>query len=176
MFLRHKLQKGLLTKDQEPKEEEMNQMSEFINKLEGYADLEVSIIRATKINKVLKAILKVPIIPKEDEFQFKPRSQSLLDKWNKLLASEHGTPVAAAPPTAANGVNEDVKPEVEDAKATPTTTNGTKESSTEEKVEEKAPASQEPVVDSKDEAPKVENAPAPSVEEPAPVFQSDIVS
>lgn len=176
MFLRHKLQKGLLTKEQEPKEEEMKQMSEFISKLEAYADLEVSIIRATKINKVLKAILKVPTIPKEDEFQFKVRSQSLLDKWNKLLASEHGTPIAAAPPTSANGVKEDVKPEVEDAKATPTTTNGTKESSTEEKIEERAPAVQEAVVESKDEAPKVENALAPSIEEPAPVSQASLMS
>ncbi|KAK8049160.1 hypothetical protein PG994_010890 [Apiospora phragmitis] len=61
-------------------------------------DLEVSIIRATKINKVLKAILKLEGIPKEADFQFKPRSQSLLDKWNKILASDTG----AVP---ANGVN-----------------------------------------------------------------------
>jgi hypothetical protein len=168
LFLRHKLQKGLLTKDQEPKEEEMLQMSEYVNKLAGYADLEVSIIRATKINKVLKAILKVPNIPKEDEFQFKPRSQSLLDKWNKLLASE-GTPAATTAPT--NGVNEETKPEVEDAKATPATTNGTKESSAEEKVEETAPAIEEPVVEPKEDAPKVEEAPAPAVEEPVQVNQ-----
>ena len=144
----------------------MKQMSEYVNKLEGYADLEVSIIRATKINKVLKAILKVPTIPKEDEFQFKSRSQSLLDKWNKLLASE-GTPAATTAPI--NGVKEESKPEVEDAKATPTTTNGTKESSAEEKVEEKVPAVEETVAEPKIEAPKVEEAPAPSVEEPVQV-------
>lgn len=102
LFLRHKLQKGLLTRDQEPKEEEMKTMSDYVTKLEGYPDLEVSIIRATKINKVLKAILKLDSIPKEDEFQFKPRSQVLLDKWNKLLAAVDGAPAAAAP---ANGVN-----------------------------------------------------------------------
>lgn len=152
----------------------MKQMSEYVNKLEGYADLEVSIIRATKINKVLKAILKVPTIPKEDEFQFKPRSQSLLDKWNKLLASEQGTPAATTAPT--NGVKEETKPEVEDAKATPTTTNGTKECSADEKVEEKAPAVEEPVAEPpKEEAPKVEEAPAPSVEEPVQVIQTYIL-
>src|SRR6202021_1880941 len=100
LFLRHKLQKGLLTRDQRPKEEEMKQMSEFIGKLEGYADLEVSIIRATKINKVLKAILKLSTIPKEEEFKFKSRSQALLDKWNKLLAVDQDTP---GPPST-NGV------------------------------------------------------------------------
>ncbi|KAH8885174.1 hypothetical protein GQ53DRAFT_370691 [Thozetella sp. PMI_491] len=97
LFLRHKLQKGLLTREQEPKEEEMEMMSEYIGKLESFPDLEVSIIRATKINKVLKAILKLENIPKESEFKFKPRSQVLLDKWNKLLAD--------VPPEAANGVN-----------------------------------------------------------------------
>jgi hypothetical protein len=88
LFLRHKLQKGLLTRDQEPKEAEMKQMSEYVTTLEAFPNLEVSIIRETKINKVLKAILKLENIPKEDEFKFKPRSQVLLDKWNKLLAVE----------------------------------------------------------------------------------------
>ena len=155
----------------------MQQMSEFVNKLEGYADLEVSIIRATKINKVLKAILKLNNIPKEEEFQFKPRSQSLLDKWNKLLASEQGTPVAAAPPTTTNGVKEDSKPEAEDAKATPTaTSNGTKESSAEEKAEEKAPVVEEPVAERKDDAPKIEEAPAPPVEETPKVISHPFVN
>jgi hypothetical protein len=105
LFLRHKLQKGLLTRDQEPKEEEMKFMNDYIAKLEGFPELEVSIIRATKINKVLKAILKLESIPKEAEFDFKNRSQVLLDKWNKLLAD---APAAAPAPTAsaeANGVN-----------------------------------------------------------------------
>ncbi len=98
LFLRHKLQKGLLTRDQEPKPDEMKLMSDYVAKLEGFPDLEVSIIRATQINKVLKAILKLASIPKEDEFRFKTRSQDLLDKWNKLLAVD-------GPPAAVNGVN-----------------------------------------------------------------------
>jgi len=139
LFLRHKLQKGLLTRDQEPKETEMKQMSEFIAKLQGYADLEVSIIRVTKINKVLKAILKLPFIPREEEFQFKERSQELLDKWNKLLATDTPIAIPAAPAASAstNG-NGEATVEVESTKASPTEgTNGTKESSTEEKTEEK---------------------------------------
>ena len=74
----------------------MKTMSEYVTKLETFPDLEVDIIRKTKINKVLKAILKLPSIPRETEFKFKDRSQSLLDKWNKLLADE---------PAPANGVN-----------------------------------------------------------------------
>lgn len=81
----------------------MKQMSEFISKLEGYSELEVSIIRATKINKVLKAIIKLSAIPKEEEFNFKSRSQTLLDKWNKLLAGEQSNPAASA---TTNGTSE----------------------------------------------------------------------
>jgi hypothetical protein len=74
----------------------MQQMSEYVSILEKLKDLEVSIIRATKINKVLKAILKLETIPKEEEFKFKPRSQALLEKWNKLMDGDSGAP---------NGVN-----------------------------------------------------------------------
>ncbi|PMD25162.1 hypothetical protein NA56DRAFT_473079 [Hyaloscypha hepaticicola] len=183
LFLRHKLQKGLLTRDQDPKEEEMKQMSEYVLKLEGYADLEVSIIRATKINKVLKAILKLNTIPKEEDFRFKPRSQTLLDKWNKLLANEQGTPVAA--PAVTNGAATETRTEVEESKASPAEpTNGSKESPTEEKVEEKvqedAPAAKSAVPETKNMPGAVETAPAPSVDEtskesippPAPVETS----
>lgn len=148
----------------------MKQMSEFVSKLEGYADLEVAIIRATKINKVLKAILKLPTIPKEEEFQFKPRSQSLLDKWNKLLATEQVAPAAAATPTSTpttNGVSEPAKAEAEEAKVTPDAsteaTNGTKESPSEARVENKLPVVEEPAPEVKEPV-KVEEAPAPAAE------------
>ncbi|KAM3512933.1 hypothetical protein MY11210_003416 [Beauveria gryllotalpidicola] len=98
-FLRHKLQKGLLSKDTPPIETEMKGMSEYLTALETFTDLEASIIRETKINKVLKAILKMESIPREEEFSFKTRSQGLLDKWNKLLASA----AAAAPAGNTNG-------------------------------------------------------------------------
>ncbi|KAK3330392.1 PWWP domain-containing protein [Apodospora peruviana] len=133
LFLRHKLQKGLLTRDQEPKEDEMKLMSEYIVKLEAFPDLEVSIIRTTKINKVLKAILKLENIPKEQEFKFKERSQVLLDKWNKLLTAD-GAP-AAAPASAdapANGVNGVAKKEVAAAAKEETKTNGFKAAVAEE--------------------------------------------
>lgn len=100
-FLRHKLQKGLLSKDQPPVEAEMEGMSAYLTALENFTELEASIIRETKINKVLKAILKMENIPREEDFAFKKRSQGLLDRWNKLLASA----AAAAPAGNTNGVN-----------------------------------------------------------------------
>lgn len=115
LFLRHKLQKGLLNRDAPPEESQMAQMAEYINKLEGYPDLEVSIIKVTKINKVLKAILKLDAIPKESEFNFKARSSQLLSKWNHILDNAPKEPPAIAAPAApaeVNGLtNGDVKSE-----------------------------------------------------------------
>ncbi|TDZ27022.1 Origin recognition complex subunit 3 [Colletotrichum orbiculare MAFF 240422] len=138
LFLRHKLQKGLLTRDQEPKEDEMKMMSDYITKLESFPDLEGSIIRATKINKVLKAILKLESIPKEEEFHFKSRSSTLLDKWNKILASgDNAGPSTPAPTNGVNGTSGKNAAESKDskeAKETPAAANGAKGDKEGEKV------------------------------------------
>ncbi|KAL1898072.1 hypothetical protein Cpir12675_002091 [Ceratocystis pirilliformis] len=98
-FFRHRLQKSLLTRDVPPKPEDMELMDELLTKLEALPDLEVSIIRATKINKVLRAILKLDSIPRDADFNFKARANDLLGLWNKLLASE----TAASTSHSANG-------------------------------------------------------------------------
>lgn len=66
----------------------MESMSEFISELEGYQDLEASIIRKTKIHKVLKNIIKIASIPLEEKFKFKDRSRDLLAKWNEILTND----------------------------------------------------------------------------------------
>ncbi|KAI9845836.1 MAG: hypothetical protein M1837_004516 [Sclerophora amabilis] len=133
LFLRHKLQKGFLTRDQTPREEEMKTMSDYIGKLESYADLEVSIIRATKINKVLKAVMKLSSIPRDDEFSFKQRSHDLLQTWNRLLSrdAEGGNATGSAPDDepVANGVIKEEKSydEKEDKETEEAEEAGTKE-------------------------------------------------
>lgn len=113
-------------------------MSNFVKKLEEYGDLEVSIIRGTKINKVLKAMIKLDSIPKDEEFHFRDRSLDLLNKWNKLL----GTEVTEKP--VANGVHhEEGKEESkEDTKGDTKEDNGEdkneKDDKTEEELREKA--------------------------------------
>jgi hypothetical protein len=135
----------------------MKLMSDYVTKLEAFPDLEVSIIRATKINKVLKAILKLENIPKEEEFKFKPRSQVLLDKWNKLLAGDgpevNGT---SKGPAKANGVKEKSQAAAEPVKA--------KEESKEKETpkEDSKEASKEPK-----EAPKEASKEAAKQEEAA---------
>ncbi|KAK8164419.1 hypothetical protein IWX90DRAFT_416191 [Phyllosticta citrichinensis] len=103
LYLRHRLQKGFLTRSQVPQAEEMDQMSDYFNQLEAYRDLEAAIIKDTKINKVLKAIIKLDSIPKEEVYKFKQRSTELLGAWNKSLseATATATPERSA---KANGV------------------------------------------------------------------------
>lgn len=150
LFLRHKLQKGLLTRDQQPKEEEMKMMSDYLTKLEGFPDLETEIIRLTKINKVLKAMLKLDNIPKEELFNFKPRSQALLTEWNKTLAADEAAP-ASAGPEETNGVNGHKKADVkEESKSS---VNGIKKADTEESeaVKTESAKSEPPKTESRSE-------------------------
>ncbi|EXJ80677.1 hypothetical protein A1O3_06961 [Capronia epimyces CBS 606.96] len=147
LFLRHKLQKGFLSRDQAPQGEEMPQMSTFIKKLEAYTDLEVSIIRNTKINKVLKALIKLNTIPRDEEFQFRKRSIELLGQWNKILGAE--------PADADAGADKE-------GKASPAT-NGVHEEKSEDVAGEK-----------KDEAPAPAEKPAETAEEkPAETGEAD---
>lgn len=98
----------------------MPQMSEHLTQLEAHTNLEATIIRGTKINKVLKGIVRLAAIPQESKFTFKKRSEDLLAQWNKSLASDESSPAAAAvaepPPPATNGVNHDDKPAEEESK------------------------------------------------------------
>jgi hypothetical protein len=100
LYLRHKLQKGFLSRDQAPKEEEMADMDDYFHQLVAMGDLEANMIRSTKINKVLKAILKLDNIPKNDQYKFTDRSTTLLAEWNKTLGVTTTEPAAPTPTTA----------------------------------------------------------------------------
>jgi hypothetical protein len=92
LFVRHRLQKGFISRDHPPKEEEMSQMAGLFSKLEKIEDLEVSIIRETKIHKVLRMIVKLATIPRDEEFQFRKRAVDILSKWKNVLESDRATP------------------------------------------------------------------------------------
>jgi hypothetical protein len=78
----------------------MGAMSGYLKDLEAHEDLEAEVIKKTKVHKVLKAIIKLNSIPKEEEYAFKQRSSELLTKWGGALAADPepaaGTPVDAA--------------------------------------------------------------------------------
>ncbi|QIW96375.1 hypothetical protein AMS68_001893 [Peltaster fructicola] len=118
LYLRHRLQKAFLSSDAAPKEDEMTGMNEFFVNLESYEDLEPAIIRTTKIHKVLKAIIKLNTVPKDDEYQFKKRSQTMLEAWNKRMEAngEVASKPAEEKTTTTNGDSKS-KEEVEPEKA-----------------------------------------------------------
>lgn len=97
----------------------MESMSEFLTELETYKDLEGSIIRTTKINKVLKAMIKIPSIPQNEIYQFKERSLKLLGKWNETLSNDPGA--------GASGDKDDKDDEAKADSAAPVTNGTTKD-------------------------------------------------
>ncbi|CAP86255.1 hypothetical protein E8E15_006807 [Penicillium rubens] len=107
LFLRHKLQKGFISRDQPPKEDEMASMASYFDKLEKHSDLEVSIIRSTKINKVLKMIVKLNSIPRDEEFNFRHRAMAILSSWKNILDADTPGPADKDEKPAANGSKEE---------------------------------------------------------------------
>lgn len=107
LFLRHKLQKGFISRDQPPKEDEMASMASYFDKLEKHSDLEVSIIRSTKINKVLKVIVKLNSIPRDEEFNFRHRAMNILSSWKNILDADTPGPADKDEKPAANGSKEE---------------------------------------------------------------------
>jgi hypothetical protein len=107
LYLRHRLQKGFLSRDQAPKDEDMAAMSGYLKDLEAHDDLEAEVIKKTKVHKVLKAIIKLNSIPKEEEYAFKQRSSELLTKWGGALAADPETAAGAPAEAATNGVKHD---------------------------------------------------------------------
>ncbi|KAF4552614.1 PWWP domain-containing protein [Elsinoe fawcettii] len=127
-YLRHRLQKGFLSNDTPPKEEEMETMDQFFKDLEQHTNLEGSIIRTTKIHKVLKNILRLENIPQDEKYDFKKRSQVMLDHWADALNAPADSKADAKPAT--NGDKKSEEPAKE---------NGDTETKTEDKSEVKEP-------------------------------------
>ena len=63
----------------------MSAMSSFLKKLEGIENPPETVVRATRILRVLKEIKRLVKIPRDGEFHIKERATSLLEKWNATL-------------------------------------------------------------------------------------------
>jgi hypothetical protein len=92
LYLRHRLEDGFNVWDhapkRAPKDEKMADMSDYLSQLEAHQTLEAEVIRKTKIHKVLKAIISLESIPKEEEYAFKRRSNDLLRSWGDALSAD----------------------------------------------------------------------------------------
>jgi hypothetical protein len=140
----------------------MDSMGDLITRLETFTDLEGSIIRVTKIHKVLRAIIKLSSIPRDEEFQFKKRSHDLLAIWNKILASEPETPTAASGTDkdgpATNGVGKDGKADEKDEEdGAKSASEGEKDADGEKQVEPVVDAVDGGASDAENSAAKPEN-------------------
>lgn len=141
LYLRHRLQKGFLSRDQAPKDEDMANMSDYLKQLEAHEDLEAEVIKKTKVHKVLKAIIKLNSIPKEEEYAFKQRSNDLLTKWGGALAADPEPATATSVEPATNGVKHDE----DEAKSAP----AKQESPVEKEDEKKEDTPAEPAAEAK---------------------------
>jgi hypothetical protein len=113
----------------------MAEMSGHLKQLEDLKNLEAETIRKTKVHKVLRAILKLPSIPKEEEYGFKKRSTTLLQSWTGALQSEEAAaPAPAATAAAAPATNGIEKTEEKKEEA----------ATSAEKTEEASPAVEAP--------------------------------
>jgi hypothetical protein len=186
LYLRHRLQKGFLSRDQAPQEQEMAAMADFFSQLEAYENLEPSIIRSTKVHKVLKAIVKLSSIPKDELYNFKKRSAAMLEVWNKRMEAEGDAVPASAtetkPPVSlpigegkaaeeSSGEKSDSAapaPATSEAPAAPAKEEETKEGAADEMVVEKAAEAAEEL-DQKVEAVVAEDE---KKDEPAPLSEA----
>lgn len=143
----------------------MTTMSGYFSKLESYTDLEVSIIRSTRVYKLLRMILKLSFIPRDEEFHFRQRAMDILSKWRGALASD--------PAGAADEKDKDLKRttnglDKEGSAETPTKTDIEEKEG--EPKEDAAQPAEEPMPDAdvaeKTQAPEPEPNPKPAKEEP----------
>jgi hypothetical protein len=174
LYLRHKLQKGLVSREVPPKPEEMDVMADHLSVLEQNQDLDANIIRDTKAHKLLKVILKLKEIPRDLEFKFKERCNKLLAVWSKTLAAADGDEPNAAP-EAANGVDH-AKEEVKAAKPaeakSEAETNGAAEAKDKPEVKDKPEAKDEPEASDKPETKAEEQATTAAEDKPAPSIET----
>lgn len=146
----------------------MEILEEHLRALEQYENLEPQIIKETKVNKLLKVIIKAPNIPRDAEFKFKERCQKLLNTWTQFLSAEEDKTPVPVSNGVTNGKTEENKEEPKEDKPSEapsdTVPNGKVESITAK------PQSAAPAV-----APVDGPAPVPSVEvaKEEPVAPSD---
>ncbi|CAG8978379.1 hypothetical protein HYALB_00010398 [Hymenoscyphus albidus] len=85
LSLRHEIQKGVLSPGQRPEIRDVERTSELLEKLESCSYLDTSVIKRTKIDKVLKVMSKLPDRASLDDLIIQKRATTLLKEWNMRL-------------------------------------------------------------------------------------------
>ncbi|KAI9771647.1 MAG: hypothetical protein M1840_001862 [Geoglossum simile] len=78
-----------LLEDEDMAEEEKRDSIQYhLGTLESIASPDPELIKAVDISGVLEAIIRQPSVPREAEFHFKRRANTILNNWNKILLKE----------------------------------------------------------------------------------------
>lgn len=81
--IRHRLQRAFIVENPAPTSEEFPVLSRYISRLGEIPDLEASIMKSSKIKKVLTAIYRKPVIAEDATYGFRVRIGKILELWNK---------------------------------------------------------------------------------------------
>ncbi|KAK6909424.1 hypothetical protein I204_01287 [Kwoniella mangroviensis CBS 8886] len=104
---RHKLQRAFLSKSL-PSAEEMPSYDDLFKTIESYESMTIDALQYSKIGKVMKKIMTLNEIPRNEEFKITDRASKLMHQWTDFIASSENKPNGAAngeapASTAANG-------------------------------------------------------------------------
>lgn len=84
---RHKVQKVFLGRDGTINAEDMPSADATFSTIEEYDGMTAEHLRFTKIGKVMKRVMQLADIPRDDEFHFKDRAETLCAKWGAIMAA-----------------------------------------------------------------------------------------
>ncbi|WWC72014.1 uncharacterized protein I206_105973 [Kwoniella pini CBS 10737] len=101
---RHKLQRAFLSKSL-PSAEEMPSYDDLFKTIESYEAMTIDALQYSKIGKVMKKIMTLNEIPRNDDFKITDRASKLMHQWTDFIASSEGKPNGNA--EAANGEKKD---------------------------------------------------------------------
>ncbi|EPQ29372.1 uncharacterized protein PFL1_03127 [Pseudozyma flocculosa PF-1] len=85
---RHKLQRAFLTAKDGLQGEDMPANDETFKLVEAYDDMTLDQLKHSKIGKVMKKIVQLDEIPRDDEFHFKERAEALYNKWQATISRQ----------------------------------------------------------------------------------------
>jgi len=116
-----------LNKDGVINPDEMENLNKAMKQVEEYDGITAEVLRLTKIGKVMRRVVQLPSIPRDEEFKFKERAEKLCDNWAAVFSAakgaSEGTPAESLPITAdSNGTSqtkEEVKEETKEEESAP---------------------------------------------------------
>lgn len=104
---RHKVQKVFLGKEGTINADDMPGADAAFKVIEEYDGMTADHLRTTKIGKVMKRVMQLNDVPRDDEFHFKERAEKLCAKWGAIMAGgdavKESTGEGSSEPVKENG-------------------------------------------------------------------------